>query len=152
MAKQKGESLGLHNLAKPKGATSQTKRKGRGPGSGLGKTAGRGHKGQRARKSGNVRPGFEGGQMPLIRRVPKRGFTNTNKQVAQVVNVRDLADLKIDEITPEALFSAGLVGRPDRPVKILGTGDAARAFVIRGCAISGSAKAKVEQAGGRIES
>src|SRR5689334_11056494 len=116
MAKDK-PALNLGTLPKPRGATSTTKRKGRGPGSGLGKTAGRGHKGQRARKSGNVRPGFEGGQMPLIRRLPKRGFVNPYKVRSQVVNVRDLADLKIDEITPVTLFGAGLVGRPDEPVK-----------------------------------
>jgi large subunit ribosomal protein L15 len=152
MAKKDTPSVGLHNLAKPRGSSSTPKRKGRGPGSGWGKTAGRGHKGQRARKSGNVRPGFEGGQMPLIRRLPKRGFINPFKVYTQVVNVRALADLGKEEITPEVLFGAGLVGRPDRPVKILGTGDAGRVFVVRGCMISASARAKIEQAGGRIES
>ncbi|MBI4421304.1 MAG: 50S ribosomal protein L15 [Gemmatimonadetes bacterium] len=143
--------VGLHNLAKPRGTSSQPKRKGRGPGSGLGKTAGRGSKGQRARKSGNVRPGFEGGQMPLIRRIPKRGFINPFKLKAQVVNVRDLAKLKNEEVTPASLLEGGLVSRTDRPVKILGTGDAGRAYVVRGCALSGSARQKIEQAGGRIE-
>jgi large subunit ribosomal protein L15 len=157
MAKQQGgegkrESTGLHNLARPRGTSSTPKRKGRGPGSGWGKTAGRGHKGQRARKSGNVRPGFEGGQMPLIRRLPKRGFINPFKVHSQVVNVRDLTEIKDGEITPATLFAAGLVGRPDRPVKILGTGDAARGYAIRGCAISASARQKIEQAGGSIES
>ncbi len=150
MAKEKA-AIGLNNLPKPRVATSSTKRKGRGPGSGLGKTGGRGHKGQRARKSGNVRPGFEGGQMPLLRRLPKRGFVNPFKVYSQVVNVRDLSDLKSEEITPEVLFGAGLVGRPDQPVKILGTGDAARGFVVRGCAVSASARTKIEQAGGRVE-
>ena len=150
MAKEKA-AIGLNNLPKPRGATSSTKRKGRGPGSGLGQTGGRGHKGQRARKSGNVRPGFEGGQMPLLRRLPKRGFVNPFKVYSQVVNVRDLSDLKSEEITPEVLFGAGLVGRPDQPVKILGTGDAARGFVVRGCAVSASARTKIEQAGGRVE-
>jgi large subunit ribosomal protein L15 len=150
MAKDK-EPIGLHNLPKPRGTSTQTKRKGRGPGSGLGKTAGRGHKGQRARKSGNVRPGFEGGQMPLIRRLPKRGFVNPYKVRSQVVNVGDLGDLKSEEITPEVLFGAGLVGRPDQPIKILGNGDPARGYVVKGCAISASARAKIEQAGGRIE-
>jgi large subunit ribosomal protein L15 len=150
MAKEQG--LGLHNLPKPRGTSSTPKRKGRGPGSGLGKTGGRGHKGQRARKSGNVRPGFEGGQMPLIRRIPKRGFINPFKVTAQVVNLRDFTDLPGEEITPEVLVQGGLVGRADQPVKILGTGDVARAFVVRGCAVSGSARQKIEQAGGRIES
>ena len=153
MAKrEKSEPLGLNNLPKPRGTSSTPKRKGRGPGSGWGKTAGKGHKGQRARKSGNVRPGFEGGQMPLIRRLPKRGFINPYKVESQVVNVRDLSELKELDITPETLFAAGLVGRPDRPVKILGTGDAARAYVLKGCAFSESARQKIEQAGGRIES
>lgn len=151
MAKQETPAIGLHNLAKPRGTSTEPKRKGRGPGSGLGKTAGRGHKGQRARKSGNVRPGFEGGQMPLIRRLPKRGFINPFRVDSQVVNVRDLTELKEEEISPATLFAAGLVGRPDLPVKILGTGDAARAYVVRGCALSGSARQKIEQAGGRIE-
>jgi large subunit ribosomal protein L15 len=145
------ESLGLHNLAKPRGATSTPKRKGRGQGSGLGKTAGRGQKGQRARKSGNVRPGFEGGQMPLIRRIPKRGFINPFRVDAQVVNVRDLTVLKGEEVSPASLVESGLVAHPERPVKILGTGDVARAYVVSGCRISASARQKIEAAGGRVE-
>lgn len=150
MAKEK-ESIGLHNLGKPRGATATPKRKGRGPGSGWGKSAGRGNKGQRARKSGNVRPGFEGGQMPLIRRIPKRGFINPFKVSAQVVNLKDLGKVSGEEVTPASLVASGLVSHPDRPVKILGTGDAARAYVIRGCGVSASARQKVEAAGGRIE-
>ncbi len=153
MAKEKEQAkLGLHNLAKPRGTSTEPKRKGRGPGSGLGKTAGRGTKGQRARKSGNVRPGFEGGQMPLIRRIPKRGFINPFRLPAQVVNVRDLVKLKGDEVTPGSLLEGGLVNRSDRPVKILGTGEVSRAYVVRECGISASARQKIEQAGGRIES
>ena len=143
--------IGLHNLRPARGAKAQSKRKGRGPGSGTGKTAGRGHKGQRARKSGNVRPGFEGGQMPLVRRVPKRGFTNPFKLRAQVVNVEDLEKLPGDEVTPAALLAAGLVSRADRPVKLLATGEAKRPYVVRHCAASAGARAKIEQAGGRIE-
>lgn len=145
------EMVGLHNLKPPKGSTGEPKRKGRGPGSGLGKTAGRGHKGQRARKSGNVRPGFEGGQMPLVRRVPKRGFTNPFRVRSQVVNLRDLAELPGDQINPATLLEAGLISRVDQPIKLLGSGDAVRAFVVSGCAVSASAKAKIEQAGGRLE-
>jgi large subunit ribosomal protein L15 len=148
---EKDKALGLHNLAAPRGATTTPKRKGRGPGSGLGKTAGRGHKGQRARKSGNVRPGFEGGQMPLVRRVPKRGFTNPFRVAAQPVNLRDLGKLTGTEVTPATLREAGLVSRTDRPVKVLGTGDASRAYAVTGCLISASAKAKIEQAGGKVE-
>jgi large subunit ribosomal protein L15 len=145
------KELGLHNLAVPRGATATPKRKGRGPGSGLGKTGGRGHKGQRARKSGNVRPGFEGGQMPLIRRVPKRGFTNPFRVAAQVVNLKDLADLPSTDVTPAVLVEAGLVRRVDRPVKILATGDAGRAYTVTGCLCSGTARQKIEQAGGKVE-
>lgn len=145
------KTLGLHNLRAPRGATTEPKRKGRGPGSGLGKTAGRGHKGQGARKSGTVRPGFEGGQMPLIRRVPKRGFTNPFRVPAQPVNLRDLARLSTTDVSPTTLAAAGLIHRPEQPVKILATGDATRAYTVTGCATSASAKAKIEQAGGRVE-
>lgn len=148
---EKDSTLGLHNLAAPRGATKTPKRKGRGPGSGLGKTAGRGHKGQRARKSGNVRPGFEGGQMPLVRRLPKRGFTNPFRVAAQPVNLRDLVKLAGTDVTPITLLAAGLISRADRPVKVLGTGDASRAYAVAGCLISASAKEKIEQAGGKVE-
>jgi large subunit ribosomal protein L15 len=147
----KKEQLGLHNLSAPEGAHKEPKRKGRGPGSGSGKTAGRGHKGQGARTSGTVRPGFEGGQMPLIRRVPKRGFTNPFRVPSQVVNVRDLDKVATDVVTPAVLADLGLVQSAGRPVKILGEGDPARAFVVQGCAVSQTARAKIEQAGGRIE-
>jgi large subunit ribosomal protein L15 len=147
----KTEKLGLHNLPAPKGAHKEPKRKGRGPGSGLGKTAGRGEKGQRARAGGGTRPGFEGGQMPLIRRVPKRGFTNPFRVAAQVVNVRDLAKVQGEAVTPAILADLGLVGSASHPVKILGTGEAPRAFVVQGCTVSKSARQKLEQAGGRIE-
>jgi large subunit ribosomal protein L15 len=151
MMAEETKELGLHNLPAPKGATTTPKRKGRGPGSGLGKTAGRGHKGQRARKSGNVRPGFEGGQMPLVRRLPKRGFTNPFRVAAQAVNLRDLARLPGTEVTPKALVEAGLVRRMDRPVKVLATGDAARAYSVSGCLCSATARQKIEQAGGKVE-
>ena len=144
--------LALHDLKPPRGSHRARIRKGRGPGSGIGKTAGRGGKGQTARQGGHVRPGFEGGQMPLIRRIPKRGFTNPFKQPAQVVNVRHLVLLAEGvEVTPETLFGAGLVRRPDHPIKLLGTGEVAgRKFVVKGVAVSASAKTKIEQAGGTI--
>jgi large subunit ribosomal protein L15 len=103
------------------------------------------------RKSGNVRPGFEGGQMPLIRRVPKRGFTNPFRVAAQPVNLRDLEKLGGTDVTPATLAAAGLIRRADRPVKVLGTGDATRAYAVSGCLASASARAKIEQAGGRVE-
>lgn len=142
----------LHSLKAPVGSHRARRRKGRGPGSGLGKTAGRGGKGQTARSGGSTRPGFEGGQMPLIRRIPKRGFTNPFKQIAQVVNVRQLGKLSEGvEVTPDTLFGAGLVGRPDQRIKLLGTGDVDRKFVVKSVAVSASARVKIEQAGGTIE-
>ena len=146
------QRLALHDLRRPRGSHRARIRKGRGPGSGIGKTAGRGGKGQTARQGGHVRPGFEGGQMPLIRRIPKRGFTNPFKQPAQVVNVRHLVLLAEGvEVTPETLFGAGLVRRPDHPIKLLGTGEVlGRQFVVKGVAVSASAKEKIEKAGGTI--
>jgi large subunit ribosomal protein L15 len=145
--------LTLSSLRPPAGSHRARIRKGRGPGSGIGKTAGRGGKGQTARSGGQTRPGFEGGQMPLIRRIPKRGFTNPFKQPAQVVNVRYLDRLAEGvEVTPETLFGAGLVRRPDRPVKLLGMGDVQRKFSVKGVTVSASARSKIEQAGGSIAS
>jgi large subunit ribosomal protein L15 len=143
--------LALHDLRPPKGSHRARIRKGRGPGSGIGKTAGRGGKGQTARAGKKIRPGFEGGQMPLIRRIPKRGFTNPFKQAAQVVNVRHLGLLAEGvEITPDTLFGAGLVRRPDQPIKLLGMGEIQRKFVVKGVSVSASARTKIEQAGGTI--
>lgn len=146
------EPLRLHHLKPAPGSTQARRRVGRGPGSGLGKTSGKGNKGEKARSGGGRRPGFEGGQMPLIRRIPKRGFTNPFKQPAQVVNVRHLSFLKDGlEVTPETLFGAGLVRRPDHPIKLLGMGDVARKFTVKGVSVSTSAKGKIEAAGGIIE-
>jgi large subunit ribosomal protein L15 len=145
------QRLALHDLRPPKGSHRARIRKGRGPGSGIGKTAGRGGKGQTARAGKKIRPGFEGGQMPLIRRIPKRGFTNPFKQAAQVVNVRHLGLLAEGvEITPDTLFGAGLVRRPDQPIKLLGMGEIQRKFVVKGVSVSASARTKIEQAGGTI--
>jgi len=147
------ERVTLSGLHPPGGSHRERIRKGRGPGSGIGKTAGRGGKGQTARSGGQTRPGFEGGQMPLIRRIPKRGFTNPFKQPAQVVNVGALARLAEGiEVTPETLFGAGLVRRPDRPIKLLGMGEVPRTFAVRGVTVSTSARTKIEQAGGTIAS
>ncbi len=147
----KFERVGLDGLQPPSGSTHAPKRKGRGPGSGHGKTAGHGHKGQKARTGGHVRPGFEGGQMPLVRRVPKRGFTNPFKAAAQVVNLKALAKFAGREVTAASLHEAGLVGHADRPVKLLADGEAPQGLVVRGLAVSASARAKIEAAGGRIE-
>src|SRR6266576_1539806 len=152
-AKPELRHITLSSLRRPPGSHRARIRKGRGPGSGIGKTAGRGGKGQTARAGGQTRPGFEGGQMPLIRRIPKRGFTNPFKQPAQVVNVRHLGKLAAGvEVTPETLFGAGLVRRPDRPIKLLGMGDVGRSFTVKGVTVSASARTKIEQAGGTIAS
>ena len=145
--------LSLHDLKPPRGSTQARRRVGRGPGSGLGKTSGKGMKGEKARSGGGRRPGFEGGQMPLIRRIPKRGFTNPFKEPAQVVNVRHLSLLAEGvEVTPDTLFGAGLVRRPDTPIKLLGMGEVARKLAVRGVTVSASARTKIEQAGGTIAS
>jgi large subunit ribosomal protein L15 len=116
--------LKLNNIGVPKGMTRDTKRRGRGPGSGLGKTGGRGHKGQKARSGGGIPPWFEGGQMPLNRRIPKRGFTNIFRKEYQVVNVSDLNRFADGfEIDGAVLADAGLVKYADRRIKILGNGD-----------------------------
>jgi large subunit ribosomal protein L15 len=143
--------LTLSILAPAQGSTQSRKRVGRGPGSGLGKTSGRGHKGHKARTGGATNPGFEGGQMPMYRRLPKRGFTNPFRVEAQVVNLLDLKKVTAAEVSPETLYSAGLIGKPDSPVKLLGTGDADRAYTVRGVALSAPARAKIEAAGGKIE-
>jgi len=144
--------LSLHSLEPPRGSHRARIRVGRGPGSGIGKTSGRGQKGHKARTGGSTRLGFEGGQMPLIRRIPKRGFTNPFREPAQVVNVRHLGLLAEGvEVTPDTLFGAGLVRRPDAPIKLLGMGEVSRKFVVRGVTASASARVKIEQAGGTIE-
>jgi len=143
--------LTLSSLSPAAGSTQARKRVGRGPGSGLGKTSGKGHKGHKARTGGSTNPGFEGGQMPMYRRLPKRGFTNPFRVEAQVVNLLDLKKVSAAEVSPETLYSAGLIGKPDSPVKLLGTGDADRAYTVRGVALSAPARAKIEAAGGTIE-
>ncbi|HXE57601.1 MAG TPA: 50S ribosomal protein L15 [Gemmatimonadales bacterium] len=142
----------LSTLKPAPGSTQYRKRVGRGPGSGLGKTAGRGHKGHKARTGGQTNPGFEGGQMPMYRRLPKRGFTNPFKVIAQPVNLKQLAKVTAPEINPETLYSVGLISKADAPVKILGTGEVDRPYTLRGVKVSASARAKIEAAGGRIES
>ncbi len=144
-------SVTLSNLRPAKGATQVRKRVGRGPGSGLGKTSGRGHKGHKARTGGSTNPGFEGGQMPMYRRLPKRGFTNPFKVRAQPVNLADLERVQGTEVTPETLTAAGLLNKPSDAVKLLGTGEVSKAYAVRGVPASASAKAKIEAAGGTVE-
>jgi large subunit ribosomal protein L15 len=141
----------LSNLKPAEGSTQYRKRVGRGPGSGLGKTSGKGHKGSKARAGGSTNPGFEGGQMPMYRRLPKRGFTNPFKITAVPVNLKALAQVPGTEITADSLYAAGIITRLDQPAKILGTGEPGRAFTVRGLPVSASAKAKIEAAGGKVE-
>jgi large subunit ribosomal protein L15 len=139
----------LHDLSPAPGSKQARKRVGRGPGSGLGKTAGRGHKGGQSRSGYRQRPGFEGGQMPLIRRVPKRGFTNDFRVEYAVVNVGKLEGLgKV--VTPELLAERGLV-HARMPVKILAAGEISTAVTVSAHKFSVAAKAKIESAGGRCE-
>ncbi len=145
------DKITLSSLRPAPGSNPGRKRVGRGPGSGLGKTAGKGHKGHKARTGGSTNPGFEGGQMPMYRRLPKRGFTNPFKASAQPVNLRQLTQLGGQEVSPETLYAAGLIGKPGAPVKLLGTGEAARAYTVRRVTLSASARAKIEAAGGTIE-
>ena len=145
------KKITLSNLHPAPGSHRTRKRIGRGPGSGLGKTSGKGNKGHKARTGGGTNPGFEGGQMPMFRRLPKRGFTNPFKVEAQPVNLRDLAKLAGTELSVETLHAAGLVSQPNLPVKILGTGEADRAYTVRGLSISAAAKSKIEAAGGKVE-
>lgn len=139
----------LHELQPASGSKRARKRIGRGRGSGTGKTAGRGHKGQKSRSGYRRRAGFEGGQMPLIRRVPKRGFHNLFRRQYSVVNLAQLADMS-GEVTPESLAEAGLV-RHDSRVKILGNGELGAALTVRAHKFSRSAREKIEAAGGSCE-
>lgn len=141
----------LHELSPAEGARKSRKRLGRGVGSGWGKTAGRGNKGHNARSGGGVRPGFEGGQMPIHRRLPKRGFTNIFKKKIAVVNVRDLARFQSGETVDEAaLIQSGLVKGSVDGIKLLGLGDIEHPLTVRLDAVSESARKKIEAAGGTV--
>jgi large subunit ribosomal protein L15 len=150
------EKIGLHNLAPAPGSHRNRKRIGRGPGSGTGKTSGKGHKGIKARAGhhgpGGNKPHFEGGQMPLTRRVPKRGFNNINRVDNQAVSLTALDRLPADaEVTREALAEAGLINRNKGPAKLLANGEITRAVTVRGVKVSAGAREKIVAAGGRIE-
>lgn len=142
----------LEELKSPPGATKRTKRVGRGPGSGHGKTSTRGHKGQKARSGGGVRPGFEGGQMPLQRRLPKRGFTNIFKKEYAILNVKDLNKFEDGtEITPELLKANGLIKSVKDGVKVLGDGDLEKKLILKVHKVSKQAEEKVNAKGGKVE-
>ena len=144
------KTLHLGNLSAPRGAKKKKKRVGLGMGSGHGKTATRGHKGQKSRTGSSIRRGFEGGQMPLYRRVPKRGFTNIFKKVVVIVNLRDLNSFKAEEkITPEILAKKGLIKKANENVKILGEGEISIPLEIYAHAFSRSAQEKIQKAAGK---
>lgn len=147
------DKIGLHNLSPAPGSHRDRKRLGRGPGSGTGKTSGKGHKGSKARAGhhgpGGGKPHFEGGQMPLTRRLPKRGFTNPFREESNVIRLDQLALLE-GEITPDTLRAAGLVKRKG-PVKVLNNGELTQAVTVRGLRISASAREAIVAAGGKVE-
>src|SRR5512135_41430 len=142
----------LEELKPVKGATKKSKRVGRGVGSGSGKTAGKGHKGQKARSGGVKGAGFEGGQMPLQRRIPKRGFTNIFRREYSVVNLQDLEAMAgSDPITPEMLMQKGLIKDMKTGVKVLGMGELKTKLTVRAHKFSKSAVEKIQAAGGKVE-
>lgn len=143
----------LHELAPEKGSRKNPKRVGRGPGSGMGKTSTRGHKGLKARSGGSVRPGFEGGQMPIYRRLPKRGFKNYPfKTINAVLNVQDLDRFDDGATIDEAMLrDAGMVKGQVDGVKVLGQGEVSKKFVLKDLLVSKTAKEKIESAGGTID-
>ena len=142
----------LDELQPAAGSKFSPKRVGRGIGSGTGKTSGKGHKGQKARSGGNVRPGFEGGQMPIYRRLPKRGFKNIFAKQYVSVNVEVLDRLEDGaEVTAEALKESGIISKTLDGVKLLGRGDVNKKFTVKVAKISASAKEKIEKAGGKVE-
>ena len=149
------EKIGLHNLKAAPGSHRNRKRLGRGPGSGTGKTSGKGHKGIKARAGhhgpGGGKPHFEGGQMPITRRLPKRGFTNPFREESQIVRLDDIEQLGASEITRDSLVEAGLIKSNKGQVKVLANGQIAQAVTVRGLKVSAGARDKIVAAGGRVE-
>ncbi|HLE21636.1 MAG TPA: 50S ribosomal protein L15 [Vicinamibacteria bacterium] len=144
--------MGLESLKPARGAVKSRKRVGRGPGSGTGKTAGRGSKGAKSRSGYSLRYGFEGGQMPLIRRIPKRGFTNKFAKEVANVNVGELERFPEETVvTPELLVASGLVAKLSGRLKVLGDGELKKKLVVQAHKFSRGARAKIESAGGRVE-
>ncbi len=142
----------LHELTAVEGSNKERKRIGRGHGSGQGKTAGKGHKGQKARSGGNIRPGFEGGQMPLQRRIPKRGFNNIFAKKIVAINVSALDRFEDGaEVDAQSLINAGIVKKEYDGIKILGNGEISKKLTVKATAYSESAKQKIEAAGGKAE-
>lgn len=144
-------AIGLHNLQAPKGAHKGKRILGRGPSSGHGKTSSRGSKGQTSRAGRHMYAGFEGGQTPIIRRIPKRGFTNKFKKEFQIVNLEDLKRVKDNIITPEILEKSGLIKNKFKLIKILGNGQIKQPLTIQAHAFSVQAQEKIKNAGGKFE-
>ena len=143
----------LHELSPVPGSNTPAKRKGRGARSGNGTTAGKGHKGQKARSGGSIRPGFEGGQMPMQRRLPKRGFVNIFATNYAIVNLSDL-DRKFEDgavVDVEAIVASGLISKVEDGIKVLGRGEITKSLTVKAAAFSKSAKEKIEKAGGKAE-
>ena len=144
--------MNLHELAPAAGSVKEGKRKGRGIGTGNGKTGGRGHKGQKARSGGGVRVGFEGGQMPLARRVPKRGFNNIFAEPLEIVNLTSLNKFEDGAVvTAQELLDKGVISKCRYGVKVLGNGSLTKKLTVKVNAVSASAKEKIEAAGGKVE-
>ncbi|WP_432353392.1 50S ribosomal protein L15 [Sporosarcina sp. A2] len=142
----------LHEMKPAEGARKERKRVGRGMGSGSGKTSGRGHNGQNSRSGGGVRLGFEGGQLPLFQRLPKRGFTNINRKEYAIVNLETLNRFEEGtEVTPELLIETGIVSNEKSGIKILGNGILEKKITVRAHKFSASAKEAIEKAGGQVE-
>ncbi len=142
----------LHDISAPVGSTHVGKRKGRGIGTGNGKTGGRGHKGQKARSGGGVRVGFEGGQMPLARRVPKRGFNNIFAKPLEAINVAALERFENGaEVDAAALLAAGIISKCEYGVKVLGNGTLTKSLTVKASAFSEAARQKIEAANGKAE-
>ena len=141
----------LNGLSPAPGSRTVKKRVGRGIGSGLGKTGGRGHKGLKSRSGGSVKPGFEGGQMPLQRRLPKFGFTSRKSLVRDEIRLAELSKIQDDEITMETLRQARLIGENIKDVKIILAGEISRAITVKGIKITKGAQAAIEAAGGKVE-
>ena len=142
----------LNELKSAKGARKNKRRVGRGPGSGRGKTSGRGHKGQKSRSGGNIPAWFEGGQLPLTRRIPIKGFKNPNRRVYEVINLSDIERSGLEgTVTVDVLKAAGVVTRARKPVKVLAMGEVSRAIDLKVNAISAKAREKIEAAGGSVE-
>lgn len=142
----------LHELCPKEGSKKERRRVGRGAGSGLGKTSGRGHKGQNARSGGGVRPGFEGGQLPLQRRIPKRGFNNIFATKYAIINLSDLNRFEDGtEVTEETIIDAKIIKKPLDGIKILGNGELTKKLTVKVTALSATAKEKIEACGGKAE-